>query len=49
MIGSLPAVLLVVFQTEGTDLGQLGKELVSGEDAVVLPLVDVRVDLGFDE
>ena len=43
------AVGLVVLEPEEPDGGQLGEEVVGGEGAGRLPLVDVRLDLPLEE
>ena len=49
MVGSHAAVGLVVLEPEQPDRAQLREELVGGEGAGRLPLVDVRLDLTLEE
>ena len=49
MVGAHAAVGLVVLEPEEPDGGQLGEELVGGEGAGRLPLVDVGLDLPLEE
>ncbi len=49
MTGPLAAVGRVVLETEESVGRELGEEVVGGEDSRALPLVDVGVDLAFDD
>ena len=49
VIGTLPAEFRVVFQPEHSNLRELREEFVRGEDPGGLPLVNIRVDLRFDD
>ena len=48
-VQSLSAVLLGIGQAEHAEVAHLLEEVVRGEDARLLPLLDVRVDLFLDE
>ncbi len=49
VVGTATAELLVVLQPDGTDRSELREQLVGGEDPGFLPLIDVGIDLLFDE